>query len=247
MIAGPHTENLNPDTGREDQETPQAQSVHREIRSFVRRGGRMGSGQRRAIETLAHRYVLPFQLAEVDWNGPFGRLGPRVLEIGFGMGAATAEIAALHPDTDFIAVDVHEAGVGALLKLIGDTGLDNIRIVQHDAVEVLRHMVAAESLAGVHIYFPDPWPKKRHHKRRLIQPGFVSELVSRMSPGAYLHIATDWEPYAHQMLEVLSNDSRLRNRFEAFSPRPPWRPRTKFEQRGIQRGHAVWDLMFLRR
>ena len=216
------------------------------IRSYVLRAGRMGSGQVRALQELGPRYVLPFQDSPPDWDAVFGRAAPRVLEIGFGMGAATAAIAAARPETDFIGVEVHEPGVGALLRLIGEQGLDNLRIVRHDAVAVLERMVAPQSLAGVHVYFPDPWHKKRHHKRRLIQPPFVALLASRLAPGGYLHCATDWEPYAQQMLEVLGAEPALRNTAPGYAPRPPWRPLTKFEQRGLRLGHGVWDLVYSR-
>ena len=222
----------------------QSTTAHPPIKSFVRRAGRMGAGQQRALETLAPKYVVPFEAHQADWAGHFGRAAPTVLEIGFGMGGATAAIAAARPDTNFIGVEVHEPGVGALLKLIDEGSLQNLRIVQHDAVEVLRHMVPQKSLAGVHIYFPDPWHKKRHHKRRLIQPGFVSQLVSYLAPGGYLHCATDWEPYAQQMLEVLSAEPQLHNTSEGYAPRPDWRPLTKFEHRGMKLGHGVWDLVF---
>ena len=218
------------------------------IKSFVKRAGRMGTGQQRALQALGPRYVVPFTPGQQpDWAGIFGRAAPTVLEIGFGMGGATAAIAAARPDTNFIGVEVHEPGVGALLKLIDERSLQNLRIVQHDAVEVLAHMVAPRSLAGVHIYFPDPWHKKRHHKRRLIQPAFVSRLVNHIAPGGYLHCATDWEPYAQQMLEVLSAEPQLRNTAEGYAPRPDWRPLTKFEHRGMKLGHGVWDLVFLAR
>ena len=216
------------------------------IRSYVLRAGRMGSGQVRALQELGPRYVLPFQDNPPDWDAVFGRAAPRVLEIGFGMGAATADIAAARPETDFVGVEVHEPGVGALLRLIGEQDLDNLRIVRHDAVAVLERMVAPQSLAGVHVYFPDPWHKKRHHKRRLIQPPFVALLASRLAPGGYLHCATDWEPYAQQMLEVLGAEPALRNTAPGYAPRPPWRPLTKFEQRGLRLGHGVWDLVFSR-
>ena len=222
----------------------QSTTAHPPIKSFVRRAGRMGTGQQRALETLAPKYVVPFEAHQADWAGHFGRAAPTVLEIGFGMGGATAAIAAARPDINFIGVEVHEPGVGALLKLIDEGSLQNLRIVQHDAVEVLRHMVPQKSLAGVHIYFPDPWHKKRHHKRRLIQPGFVSQLVSYLAPGGYLHCATDWEPYAQQMLEVLSAEPQLHNTSEGYAPRPDWRPLTKFEHRGMKLGHGVWDLVF---
>ena len=220
---------------------------HAPIKSFVKRAGRMGSGQQRALEELGPRYVVPFTQALPDWPSHFGRAAPTVLEIGFGMGGATAAIAAARSDTNFIGVEVHEPGVGALLKLIDEKALTNLRIVQHDAVEVLRHMVAPKFLAGVHIYFPDPWHKKRHHKRRLIQPEFVRQLINHVAPGGYLHCATDWEPYAQQMLEVLSAEPALRNTCEGYAPRPEWRPLTKFEHRGMKLGHGVWDLVFTAR
>ncbi|WP_140626197.1 tRNA (guanosine(46)-N7)-methyltransferase TrmB [Methylibium rhizosphaerae] len=220
---------------------------HRPIRSYVLRAGRMGTGQQRALQELGPRYVLPFREEQLDYPAVFGREAPVVFEIGFGMGGATAEIAKTLPGTDFIGCEVHEPGVGALLKRIGDDHLTNLRIVQHDAVEVLRHMVAPGSLAGVHIFFPDPWHKKRHNKRRLIQPPFVAELVTRIRPGGYLHCATDWEPYAQQMLEVLGAEPSLRNTAPGYAPKPAYRPLTKFEHRGLKLGHGVWDLVFERR
>jgi tRNA (guanine-N7-)-methyltransferase len=206
----------------------------------------MGPGQQRALTELAPRYVLPYQAEPITPQAVFGRSAPLVLEIGFGMGAATAAIAQARPDTDFLGVEVHPPGVGALLQRIEALSLTNLRIVQHDAVEVLEHMVGPGLLAGVHLYFPDPWHKTKHHKRRLVQPPFVARLVSRLAPGGYLHCATDWQPYAEQMLAVLSAESRLGNTAEAYAPRPAWRPLTKFEQRGLDRGHGVWDLVFTR-
>jgi tRNA (guanine-N7-)-methyltransferase len=170
-----------------------------------------------------------------------------VLEIGFGMGAATAEIAAARPDTDFLGVEVHTPGVGALLKRIGEMELTNLRILQHDAVQVVEQMITPASLAGVHVFFPDPWHKKKHHKRRLIQPAFVALLASRLARGGYLHCATDWQPYAEQMLEVLSAEPTLENTAEGYAPRPDYRPLTKFEARGLKLGHGVWDLVFSKR
>jgi len=219
----------------------------RAIRSYVLRAGRMGTGQQRALEELGPRYVLPYQAEPLDAAATFGREAPRVLEIGFGMGQATAEIARSRPETDFIGVEVHTPGVGALLKRIGELGLTNLRLVQHDAVEVLRQMIAPASLAGVHIYFPDPWHKKKHHKRRLIQPELVALLASRIAPGGYLHCATDWENYAEQMLAVLGAEPALVNSAAGYAPRPDWRPLTKFENRGLKLGHGVWDLLFKRR
>jgi tRNA (guanine-N7-)-methyltransferase len=218
----------------------------RAIRSYVLRAGRMGPGQQRALDELGPRFVLPFAAQPLDFARTFGRRAPVVLEIGFGMGDATARVAAAMPDTDFIGIEVHLPGVGALLKRIAEAGLTNLRLVRHDAVEVLAQMIPADALAGVHIWFPDPWHKKRHHKRRLVQPEFVGQLVEHLEPGGYLHCATDWQPYAEQMLQVLSAEPRLRNTAETYAPRPDWRPQTKFEARGLKLGHGVWDLLFRR-
>jgi tRNA (guanine-N7-)-methyltransferase len=216
------------------------------IRSFVLRAGRMGPGQQRALDELGPRFVLPFRTEALDLAATFGRRAPVVLEIGFGMGDATAQIAAALPGTDFIGIEVHAPGVGALLKRIGEQGLTNLRLIRHDAVEVLQHMIPCGSLAGVHIYFPDPWHKKRHHKRRLIQPAFVHLLAGRLAPGGYLHCATDWQPYAEQMLQVLGAEAGLVNTAEGYAERPSWRPQTKFEARGLKLGHGVWDVVFRR-
>jgi len=212
----------------------------------------MGPGQQRALRELGPRYVLPWQAQPLDLAQLYGRRAACVLEIGFGMGDATAQIAAAHPHIDYLGVEVHVPGVGALLRRIGEQGLSNLRIVQHDAVEVLRDMLEPQSLAGVHLYFPDPWHKLRHHKRRLVQPPFVALLASRLAPLGYVHCATDWEPYAQQMLEVLRAEPMLRPSSayppgpDGFTPRPPWRVPTKFEQRGLRLGHGVWDLLFER-
>jgi tRNA (guanine-N7-)-methyltransferase len=219
----------------------------RSIKSFVLRAGRMGSGQVRALRELAPRYVLPFSAAAFDAPGVFGRHAPLIVEIGFGMGQATAQIAAARPHDDFLGIEVHEPGVGALLQRIDEQQLANLRIVRHDAVEVLRDMIAPATLAAVHVFFPDPWPKKRHWKRRLIQPPFVALLASRLAPGGTLHCATDWQPYAEQMLEVLSATTSLENTAESYAHRPDYRPLTKFENRGLALGHGVWDLVFTRR
>lgn len=220
---------------------------HRPIRSFVLRAGRLGTGQLKALDELGPRFVLPYQAAPLDLAATFGREAPKVLEIGFGMGQATAEIARNHPETDYLGVEVHTPGVGALLKLIGEQDLANLRLIQHDAVEVLRHMIPEAGLDGIHIFFPDPWHKKRHHKRRLIQPAFAELLASRLKTGGYLHLATDWQDYAEQMLAVLATNTHLRNSSDGYAPRPEYRPLTKFEQRGLRLGHGVWDLVFLRR
>jgi tRNA (guanine-N7-)-methyltransferase len=218
------------------------------MRSFVVRAGRMGPGQQRALKDLGPTFVLPYRPALLDLDAAFGRTAPRIVEIGFGMGDATAQIAAARPEVDFLGIEVHEPGVGALLKRIGEQRLGNLRIVQHDAVEVLQHMIAPASLAGVHVFFPDPWHKLRHNKRRLIQPPVVALLASRLAPGGVLHCATDWQPYAEQMLEVLSADPMLANTAgpAGYAPRPGYRPLTKFENRGLKLGHGVWDLVFTR-
>ena len=217
---------------------------HRGIRSFVLRQGRVSNAQRRAHDTLLPIFGVPFAPTVLDLETIFGRAAPKILEIGFGMGETTASIAAAHPDNDYLAIEVHTPGVGSLLKLIGEQQLSNIRIVQHDAIEVLQHMLAPESLAGVQIFFPDPWPKKRHHKRRLVQPPLLALLASRMAGGATLHLATDWQEYAEQMLQVLNAEPSLANTAPGFAPRPESRPQTKFEARGLRLGHKVWDLVF---
>ncbi len=237
----------NPPDDASPDDTPQAPDLRRTIRSYVMRAGRTTEGQTRALSELGPTFVLPYDGRVIDAPTVFGRAAPLVLEIGFGMGEATAQITQALPDTDFIGCEVHEPGVGALLKRIGEQHITNLRIIRHDAVEVLQHMIAPASLAGVHIFFPDPWHKKRHHKRRLIQPPLVTLLASRLAPGGYLHCATDWEPYAQQMLEVLSNEPALANTAEGYAPKPHYRPLTKFENRGIRLGHGVWDLVFKKR
>lgn len=226
--------------------TKDNEAPHRTIRSFVLRAGRMGTGQMRALAELGPRFLIPYAPLPLDLDARFGRDAPKILEIGFGMGSATATIAQAHPELDYLGIEVHTPGIGALLKNIGEMGLENLRIIQHDAVEVLQHMIPDASLDGLHIFFPDPWHKKRHHKRRLIQASFVTLLARKLKPGGYLHLATDWADYAQQMLEVLSADPALINTANGFAPRPEYRPLTKFEQRGVRLGHGVWDLIFKR-
>lgn len=227
-----------------DEPTPAGRLTSQSIRSFVLRQGRMSEAQHRFLDDMMPRVGLPFRPEPVNLAQVFGRKAPQIVEIGFGMGQATAQIAQARPDDDFIGIEVHAPGVGSLCKLIDEGGITNLRIVQHDAVEVLRDMIPEASLAGVHIYFPDPWPKKRHHKRRLVQGPFVKLIASRLAPGGYLHCATDWEEYAQQMLEVLSAEPLLANTAEGFAPKPDYRPLTKFENRGIKLGHGVWDVVF---
>ena len=219
----------------------------RPIRSFVLRQGRVSNAQQRYHDEGMPRHGIPYRAAPLELNEVFGRAAPKILEIGCGMGETTAVIAAAHPGNDYVGIEVHTPGVGSLLKEIATRELTNLRVVQHDAVEVVREMILPATLAGIHIYFPDPWPKKRHHKRRLIQPPFVALLASRLAPGGYLHCATDWEEYAQQMLEVLSGEPLLANTADGFAPRPAWRPQTKFETRGLRLGHGVWDVLFTRR
>jgi tRNA (guanine-N7-)-methyltransferase len=219
----------------------------RHIRSFVLRQGRVSVAQQRAIDNLQPRYGIPHVARPLDLAQAFRRTAPVILEIGFGMGDSTATIAQAHPENDYLALEVHTPGVGNLLKLIDLEQLNNIRIMQHDAVEVLRDMIAANTLDGVHIFFPDPWHKARHNKRRLIQTPFIAQLVQKLKPGGYIHVATDWQDYAEQVLRVLSAEPLLENTATDYAPRPDYRPLTKFEQRGLKLGHGVWDLVFRRK
>jgi len=215
----------------------------RGIRSYVLRQGRTTPSQHRALEELTPRFGIPFSAQPLDFEGIFGRSAQVVFEIGAGMGEVTAEIALAHPELDYLAAEVHGPGVGSLLKKIDALALKNIRVVRHDAVEVLEHMIGDGALAGLHLFFPDPWPKKRHHKRRLVQEMFAALAARKLAPGGYLHAATDWPEYASQIDEVFSAC-----RF--FAPGPAGRkdrPVTKFERRGIGLGHPVRDLLFLRR
>jgi tRNA (guanine-N7-)-methyltransferase len=221
---------------------------HRRIRSFVLRQGRLTKGQERALESEWPQFGINYAENLLDLNQVFGRgESKKVLEIGFGMGESTAKIAQALPDVDFLAVEVHTPGVGSLLKLIQELAITNIRIIQYDVVEVLLHMVPDASLDGVHIFFPDPWHKKRHHKRRLIQSEFVRLLCSKLKVGAYLHVATDWQEYAEWVLEVLKLEPLLKNTAQDYADKPSYRPQTKFENRGIKLGHGVWDLVFIRK
>lgn len=228
-------------------DTEESSENHRRIRSFVLRQGRLTKGQERALETGWPVFGLDYAPALLEFTQTFGRAdSKRILEIGFGMGDATAKIAQTLPDYDFLAVEVHTPGVGSLLKLMQEGDIQNIRIIQHDAVEVLHNMVPDNSLDGVHIFFPDPWHKKRHHKRRLIQAEFVKLLCTKLKVGAYIHVATDWQEYAEWVLEVLNSENTLKNTASDYAEKPSYRPLTKFEHRGIKLGHGVWDLVFTR-
>jgi tRNA (guanine-N7-)-methyltransferase len=234
----------------------------RRIKSFVMRAGRTTQGQQRAIDELGPKYLIPYKPELLSWEAAFSRseiTRPKILEIGFGMGETTAHIAKLRNTDDFLALEVHEPGVGALLKKIGEEQIENIRIIRHDAVEVLENMIADNVLDGVHIFFPDPWHKKKHNKRRLVQSEFISKLCKKLKPMAYIHLATDWQEYAQQMLEVLSSESQLQNTATSqetlldgtvvlgYAQRPSYRPITKFENRGLKLGHGVWDLVFFKK
>jgi tRNA (guanine-N7-)-methyltransferase len=220
--------------------------AHRPIRSYVLRQGRFSPAQQRAREALLPRFGIEFARGGIDFDTTFGRDAPRILEIGFGMGETTAAIAEAMPTHDFVAVDVHGPGVGSLLRRIDEKALSNIRIVQHDAVEVVAAMIPHSALAAIHVFFPDPWPKKRHHKRRLLQPGFVHELALRLQKDGYLHVATDWQDYAAAILSTLGSEPLLENTVRDYAERPVWRPVTKFERRGQGLGHGVWDIIFRR-
>lgn len=216
--------------------------MRRTVRSYVLRQGRVTGAQERALAELMPVYGIAYRQAMLDPRAVFGREAPLVLEIGSGMGETTARIAKARPDTDFIAVEVHGPGVGSLLKLIEQEQLRNLRVIRHDALEVLEHMIPDASLAAIHLFFPDPWPKKRHHKRRLVQPAFAALAARKLAPGGSLHAATDWEDYGSHIVEVLMAEPGLR-RENGASARPP----TKFELRGLKLGHKVHDFVFRRR
>jgi tRNA (guanine-N7-)-methyltransferase len=216
--------------------------VKRTVRSYVLRQGRVTAGQERALAELLPQYGIPFKDELLNPAAVFGRQAPLVLEIGSGMGETTARIALERPDVDFIAAEVHGPGVGSLLRRIDQDGLQNLRVIRHDALEVLEKMIPDGALAGIHLFFPDPWPKKRHHKRRLVQPAFAALAARKLAPGGVLHAATDWDEYAAQMLEVLSGTPDFAREQGAAA-----RPSTKFELRGLKLGHKVHDFLFRRR
>jgi tRNA (guanine-N7-)-methyltransferase len=240
-------------------QAPASVAFPKNIKSFVKRAGRTTTGQAKAFEVWGPQFLLNYAPEPLDMVKAFALDGkeadgkvvaPVILEIGFGMGEATAHIAKVRPNDHFLCCEVHEPGVGALLKRIGEQDIHNIRILQHDAVEVIDNMLPLASLDGVHIFFPDPWHKARHNKRRLIQSPLVTKLAARLKPGAYIHCATDWEPYAVQILEVLRAEPLLKNTASndlgGYAQKPDYRPLTKFENRGLKLGHGVWDVVFQR-
>lgn len=217
--------------------------MKREIRSYVLRQGRTTPSQKRALDELLPRFGIGFSEAALDFEQIFGRSAPVILEIGSGMGETTAEIAQANPGIDYLAIEVHGPGVGSLLKKIDALALRNLRVIRHDAMEVLARMIPDASLAGIHLFFPDPWPKKRHHKRRLVQPPFAALAARKLAPGGYLHAATDWTEYAAQMEQVFASSAL----FEKLPQAQKDRPTTKFERRGVTLGHEVRDLVFQRK
>lgn len=232
---------------RQDGDTPQGDTHRRSIRSFVLRQGRMTTGQQRAFDELWPRWGLMRDAGRLDPQRVFGRRAPLVFEIGFGMGQSLIEMAQAAPEQDFIGVEVHRPGVGKLLSGMAEAGIDNIRVYNDDAVEVLDACIDDASLDVVQIFFPDPWHKKKHNKRRLVQPAFVQKLRQKLKIGGFIHLATDWQDYAEQMLDVMSTADGFRNRAgDGYAPRPERRPTTKFEKRGERLGHGVWDLLFER-
>lgn len=220
--------------------------LHREIRSFVLRQGKITHGQSKALENLLPKFGIEYKLEFINLDDYFKRQSPKIIEIGFGMGNATWQIAKNNPQNDYLGIEVHLPGVGALLTHIEEQDINNIRIIRHDAVEVLKNMIPDNSIDGFHIYFPDPWHKKRHHKRRIIQNKFVQLLASKLKNGAYIHLATDWEDYAHWMLDILNSEPALKNTSPTndYVERPEYRPITKFETRGIKLGHGIWDIIY---
>ncbi len=231
----------------EANESLRGSQVNRHIRSYVLRQGRVTVAQQRAVDTLQAVFGIPYAAQPLDLEHAFGRAAPKILEIGFGMGDSTATIAKANPQNDYLCLEVHTPGIGNLFKVIDEQGITNIRIIQYDAVVVLRDMTGEATLDGVHIFFPDPWHKARHNKRRLIQAPFIEKLMQKVKPGGYIHVATDWQDYAEQVLAVLSAEPLLENTANDYAPRPDYRPLTKFEKRGINLGHGVWDLVFKRR
>ena len=218
----------------------------RPIRSYVLRQGRLTKHQAEGINSLSSLYAIPFGDNILNWDTIFNGQGKRTIEIGFGMGDTTAEIAETLSNSNFIAIDVHSPGVGNLLNKIKEKELQNLKIIQHDAVEVLEKMVLDESLDAVHIFFPDPWHKKRHNKRRLIQEPFLELISRKLRKEGYIHIATDWEDYSHWIIEIFKKNEMYKSKNSDFLKKPSYRPETKYENRGINLGHQVWDIIFVK-
>ena len=222
-------------------DTSESAVSRRPVRSFVRRAGRLTAAQKRALEVLWPEYGIEYSPAPLDLGGPFERSAPITMEIGFGDGAALVSAAAAHPDHNFLGVEVHEPGVGHCMLELDRAGLNNVKIIRQDAVEVLHNQIADGSLAGINLYFPDPWPKKRHHKRRIVQPEFVALIARKLAPGGRFHVATDWANYAEHIEEVMSSSSFFESLRGAAE-----REKTKFERRGERLGHEIWERIFVR-
>lgn len=218
----------------------------RQIKSFVLRQGKITTGQQNALDNLFPAFGINYQNTPLNFLEIFGNNNPVIIEIGFGMGHATWQIAKNNPKFNYLGIEVHGPGVGSLLMLAKQNEVNNLRVIQYDAILVLKHMIADQSIQGFHIYFPDPWPKKRHHKRRIIQTPFIKLLADKLKQNGYIHLATDWEDYAYWMLDMLNSTIELKNNSadNSFMQRPSYRPLTKFEQRGLNLGHGVWDLVF---
>lgn len=224
--------------------TAEKKTSHR-ILSFIRRQGRITQGQQLALDNHWDQYGLDPEIS-YDFNQVFGRIAPLIVEIGFGTGDSLANMAAANPDNNYIGIEVHKPGVGHLMLLLDQQGLTNVRIYCHDAIDIIENKIADHSLTGVHLFFPDPWPKQKHHKRRIVRPSFVDLLSKKLQPGGYFHAATDWQNYAENMLKILSTGVGISNTSSDgdYCERPDYRPLTRFEQRGIRLGHGVWDLIF---
>jgi tRNA (guanine-N7-)-methyltransferase len=220
----------------------------RQVKSFVLRAGKITLGQQRALDTLLPEYGIRYACNLVDLDIIFGRNNPKIIEIGFGMGKSTIQMAVNNPDFDYLGIEVHPPGVGSLLMEIRQHQVSNLKVINYDAVKVIKDMIMDGTIHGFHIFFPDPWHKKRHNKRRIIQKEFIDVLCSKLKPGGYIHLATDWEDYAIWMLDILNSNSHLKNTSKTndYVPRPEQRPETKFEKRGLNLGHGVWDLIFIK-
>jgi len=218
---------------------------YKHIKSYVLRSSRMSSLQKKAYNSLKDKYIIPYSEGFLDFKKKFNNENI-IIEIGFGMGEATVEIAKNHPDKKIIAIEVHKPGIGKLLDEIEKNNLNNISIIEYDAVKVFHDMIPDDSLYGVHIFFPDPWPKKRHHKRRLIKKEFIEIIGRKLKKRSYIYIATDWEHYAYNILEILNSVDSLKNKFNDFAEKISWRPETRFEEKGLKKSHKIWELYFFK-
>ncbi len=243
-IAQVSEKNLDRDSSENQPSQEGSNSFHRPVKTFVIRAGRMTDSEKKSYAEFSPVWCLPFERKTLNYTEIFNNNNPVTIEIGFGMGQATAQIANDHPEVNYLGLEVHKPGVGRLLGEISRRNLSNLYIIEHDALEVLETMVPDNSAEGFHIFFPDPWPKKKHHKRRMIQRPRTNLLAQKLTPGGYLYFATDIEDYAYQALEELSCTEGLKNRYEGFAPHQEWRPRTKFEQKGIDAGRQIFEIVF---